>query len=451
MNTQAQAQRESMCRLMERELCMQVCSAALVHDDKATVLAELASWFDIDWMFHDWYKEFMKAVLNLVERGTPLSVGSLRSEMGSAWDPMEFGDVLNDCAGWWHMNHYAREVYNTWRRAAARDELEQIGIDLQEGESDIDIVLEQALQVPNRYAPRGPDRERLATDIVAEMIRGDNRPDLLTTGLVPLDELWQGIEPGEFVVVGARTGDGKSSFLGNLACMLGFDQEVHSVFFSLEMNMRQMATRFGRWYDFRGRLEPNRREPRQESLQAVQRLLTHCLDLHCGSATIASIEQAIRAVHKAKHITIVFVDYLQLVRSPDRLRDGPEQVIADVTGRLKRLALDLGIVVVAAGQLNRQAVRDGKTTAPQIAHLRYSGAIEQDADKVILLSEPPVDRPCGSASQQAMNIACAKNRNGPVGLIEITWDKPHGRYLANAPDWFEDDEPPQERERRDIF
>ncbi|MDB4744034.1 DnaB-like helicase C-terminal domain-containing protein, partial [Planctomicrobium sp.] len=133
--------------------------------------------------------------------------------------------------------------------------------------------------------------------------------------------------------------------------------------------------------------------------------------------TMSQISAIARRLKRRATLDIVIIDYLQLIETEDKAMPR-EQQIASITRRLKFLAKDLNIPVIALAQLNR-GVEQREDKRPRLSDLRESGAIEQDADIVMFLHRPeaydPEDRP-GEA-----DLIIAKNRSGPIGTVELTW------------------------------
>ena len=136
-----------------------------------------------------------------------------------------------------------------------------------------------------------------------------------------------------------------------------------------------------------------------------------------------------RRQHRKQPLAIVIIDYMQLIE-PEEKQIPREQQIAGISRRLKFLAKELRVPVIALSQLNRGVeLREDKR--PRLADLRESGSIEQDADKVIFLHRPdaydPDDRP-GEAE-----VVIAKHRSGPTGIVKLTWRPEYMRFENYSP------------------
>ena len=134
---------------------------------------------------------------------------------------------------------------------------------------------------------------------------------------------------------------------------------------------------------------------------------------------------------------LVVVDYLTKLR-PDSATERNDLGVGQMTSALARIALDFDLTVLCLAQLNRSSVREGKPRRPVVSDLRDSGLIEQDADQVVLMWEPPppdgvAEEPRGSAEAE-IEFCVDKNRHGPVGSVRATWRKGVGSFTEN-PAW----------------
>ncbi len=278
----------------------------------------------------------------------------------------------------------------------------------------------------------------------------------LSTGFVDLDNQTNGFQPSELVILAARPSMGKTAFVVNVAEAVarnarnrladrhaaeGTEVPVGEVadggvlIFSLEQSKLELAERLlcisarldG--HDLRkGNLEP---EDRNRLLQASDELskMPLFIDDKPGRS-MSEISAIARRLKRKQGISLIIIDYLQLIEPEDK-RAPREQQISLITRRLKFLAKEINVPVVALAQLNRGVeLREDKR--PRLADLRESGAIEQDADIVMFLHRPeaynPEDRP-GEAE-----VIVAKHRSGPTGIVSLTWQKESMRFVNYSPD-----------------
>ena len=243
------------------------------------------------------------------------------------------------------------------------------------------------------------------------------------TGLQRLNEMTGGWQPGNLIFTAARPADGKTAldlFFARQAAMAG----VPVVFFTLEMTASELGERMvlaeSRADPLRirqGKLTPEEVEDVHRTAERMSVLPVQVDDTpYINVDQLCIIAKSLRAKGE---LGLLIVDYLQLLATvnPGRTR---EQEVAECSRKLKGLARSLGCPVIVSSQLNRQA--EDRAGSPELRHLRESGAIEQDADLVILLHRPEryhirVDPDTG-CSTRGMGIATlAKHRNGATGKV----------------------------------
>lgn len=236
----------------------------------------------------------------------------------------------------------------------------------------------------------------------------------LSTPWPDLDRLIGGIAPGRLIVVAARPGVGKSVALVNLALHVAsrYGHAVHLA--SLEMPEREVGQRMLAAYATAqlGRLMTGTTDPDEwRRIEAKYGELT-AMPIFVDDAsdqTIPHIRAAVRDLSRRRDdVALVCVDYLQLVRVTERRSNRAEEV-AEISRGLKLLARESGACVVAAAQLNREAAKRDK---PMLTDLRESGAIEADADQVVLMHQPDDEVP-------EVELLVEKNRHGPRGMARL--------------------------------
>jgi replicative DNA helicase len=251
----------------------------------------------------------------------------------------------------------------------------------------------------------------------------------LPTGFIDLDSLINGFQPSELVVLAARPSMGKTALVCNFADNLATQSGRGVLIFSLEQSRLELAERFlsGRakvdGHRLRsGNLDDAERHRLMEASQELSEIPLFLDDL--PGRTVAQIGAISRRMKRQQNIGLVIIDYLQLVEPEDK-RAPREQQIALITRRLKYIAKELEIPVIALAQLNRGVeLREDKR--PRLADLRESGAIEQDADLVIFLHRPEAYNPEDSPGKAELIVA--KHRSGPTGIVTLAWRKEFMRF-----------------------
>lgn len=276
---------------------------------------------------------------------------------------------------------------------------------------------------------------------IVERMDADESSGGLPTGFDDADKILQpGLKPNALVVLAARPGVGKSALAGNVALNVAIrarrqwlsDKEAGEqaplvprggvLLFSLEMGRHELAERI---LSARSNIDGEKLSRgefntiEQAALMAATdevRELPLFID-ETPNQTVSKIVAISRREARRFGLGLVIIDYLQLIQAEDR-RQPREQQVADITRRLKVLAKELGIPVVALAQLNR-SVEQREDKRPRLSDLRESGAIEQDADVVMFLHRPEVFDP-GHRKGEA-DLIIAKNRGGPLGVAELAW------------------------------
>ena len=248
------------------------------------------------------------------------------------------------------------------------------------------------------------------------------------SGFADLDSLTGGFQPGQMVVIAARPGMGKTSFALNVAEHASVDAKKAVGIFSLEMTNQELMMRL---LASRARVSSQtirKGFTSQEDLMRITHAAHELKDapLYFDSTvglTLAQLRTRARRLKKKFHIDMIIVDYLQLVLPPTNRRSDNRAVeVAEISGGIKAMAMELEIPVIVLSQLNRKP--DERGGQPRLSDLRESGAIEQDADIVGLLYRPEKyaddDEKRGSLSGEAI-LDIQKHRNGPTEKISLTF------------------------------
>lgn len=291
-------------------------------------------------------------------------------------------------------------------------------------------VLEAASLDMRRLASEGP---RLIGDLASEALERarkareaqdtQNLEDAegLPTGIAPLDHMTGGLEPGDLWVLAGRTSQGKTS----LALQIALTQTVPVLFVSAEVTAERLGRKaLASLADVpvpkmrRGAVDDAdmARLERQAKALGLLRVL-----VDDRSRTVASIRATARtASGKLGQVGLVVVDYLQLL-DPDysgKDKHNRQEVVASISRSLKAMALEERVPILALAQLSRAAEEDKR---PELRHLRESGAIEQDADVVVMIHRPKLPKPLPEKAPKPVNLNIAKQRDGATAYIECQW------------------------------
>ena len=270
----------------------------------------------------------------------------------------------------------------------------------------------------------------------------------ISTGFVEFDRMTSGMHPSEMIVIAARPSMGKTALAMNIAEHVAINEKHPVGVFSLEMSSQQLVQRL-----LCSRARVNLQKVRDgflgerdfPSLTAAASKLAEArifID-DTASLTILELRAKARRLKAQQDVQLIIVDYLQLLRSTSRrAQDNRQLEISEISAGLKGLAKELKIPVIVVAQLNRQPEQrsGGK---PRLSDLRESGSIEQDADLVGLLVRPEIyeeDEEARAEKAGEAELIIAKQRNGPVGEIALTFLKEFTRFEDRARNVSEPDE-----------
>jgi len=269
-----------------------------------------------------------------------------------------------------------------------------------------------------------------AMDRIAARADGPHAVSGIASGFFDLDDLTWGFEPGQLIILAGRPSMGKTALALNIVEHAALDLKVPVLFISLEMGHMEIADRL---LSSRSGIDGHTLRTGKNLGNAELRALGQAFQqLAQGQILIddtptrnmLQIAANARRHRHRKEIALVVVDYIQLIGSEDS-RDSRQEQIAKISRQLKTLARELPVPVIALSQLNR-AVENREDRRPRMADLRESGAIEQDADMVLLIHRPEYydknDHP-GTAE-----VIVAKNRNGRTGSANLQFSKHITRF-----------------------
>ncbi|MEY2490694.1 MAG: replicative helicase [Verrucomicrobiota bacterium] len=262
----------------------------------------------------------------------------------------------------------------------------------------------------------------------------------ISTGFAELDRMTDGLHESEMIVIAARPSMGKTALAMNITEHVAINEKLPVAVFSLEMSSQQLVQRL-----LCSRARVNLQKVRDgflaerdfPSLTAAASKLAEAQIFIDDSAGLSILELRAKArrLKAQKDIKLIVVDYLQLLRSTTRrAQDNRQLEISEISAGLKGLAKELKIPIIVIAQLNRQpeARTGGK---PRLSDLRESGSIEQDADLVGLLVRPEIyeeDEDARAEKAGEAELIIAKQRNGPVGEIALTFLKEFTRFEDRA-------------------
>jgi len=259
------------------------------------------------------------------------------------------------------------------------------------------------------------------------------------TGFKDLDSMTGGLQPGNLIVIAARPSMGKSCLVTNIAENAAIKHGKPVALFSLEMSETELARRFiASQASVKGDDLSKGRVPEAtwpKIVAASSKLARAPLWIDdSGDIGMLEIRAKARRLYSQNPggLGLVIVDYLQLLRAESRSENRAE-IIGQMSRGLKMLARELDVPVIALSQLNR-SVESRNPKIPLLSDLRESGAVEQDADVVIFIYRDDYYNPPDSSSPSERpgeaDLIIAKNRNGPVGRVILTFRPEYPRFMS---------------------
>jgi len=255
----------------------------------------------------------------------------------------------------------------------------------------------------------------------------------IPSGFPDLDRMTSGFQRSDLIIVAARPSVGKTAFALNIAQNVGVRARETVAIFSLEMSASQLVQRMicaesnvdaGRLRT--GRLEGDDWEKLTMAIGALSEADIYIDDT--PGITVMDIRAKLRRLKKERGLGLVVIDYLQLIQGRGRPGENRQQEVSEISRTLKQIARELEVPVIALSQLSR-GVEQRQDKRPMLSDLRESGSIEQDADIVAFLyRDDYYDR--DSEKKNIIEIIIAKQRNGPVGTVELVFLKNFNKFVS---------------------
>ncbi len=245
----------------------------------------------------------------------------------------------------------------------------------------------------------------------------------IATGFIDLDYRMSGLQPSDLILVAARPSMGKTAFVLNIAQYTAFHSNLATAIFSLEMSKEQLVNRL---FSLESRVDAQTLRNGNLSDSDWEKLIegagtigrSNLVIDDTPGISITELRSKCRKYKLELDIKLIIIDYLQLMSGSGKI-DSRQQEISEISRALKALARELHVPVIALSQLSR-AVEQRPDHRPMLSDLRESGAIEQDADVVMFLYRDDYYNK-DTEKRNIAEVIIAKQRNGPIGTIELVW------------------------------
>lgn len=415
-------------------------------------LGELVSILTPNSFFLVAHQHIYRAMLDLVEISYPIDEVMLGDQLKSLSQLEEIGgyaylaELLECSPSSGNVVFYAKIIQE---HALLRDLIQttkEIGEKSRDPERNIAELLSEADRKITEIATRSSDRKyRHIKDVLSTSFQRlekiSESPDEVTgipTGFIDLDKRTSGLQSSDLIIIAARPSMGKTALAMNMATYIASKSEEKGaiLIFSLEMSKEQLAMRMltsESNVDSRKLRTGNLEQDDWDKLaMATDSLSTTSIFINDATNTTPyELVTICKQLNKEfEHgLALVMVDYLQLMQG-NRQNMNREQEISEISRSLKGLAKELNIPVIALSQLNR-ALETRSDKRPQLADLRESGAIEQDADLIFFIYRDEVYNTESPDKGQA-EIIVAKHRNGPTGVLRLAWVGKYAKFANLA-------------------
>lgn len=408
---------------------------AMLMDDKAiTTVAEILTPEDF---YIAAYGKLYQAMVELHDAGKPVDNVVLQEKLKSMNVPPEVSSLefLTEAVAQVqtsaNVKHYANIVSekSTLRRLIRlNQEIENVCYSEAEPlESILDETEKKVFQLVQKRSTEDfvPVRKIVRNAIDKIEIASKNKGSVtgIPTGFIDLDYKTAGFQPSDLILVAARPSMGKTAFELNLAQYMAFKKNLTVALFSLEMSKEQLVNRM---FSLESNVDAQKLRTGQLTDQEWERLVegariisnSNLIIDDTPGISISELRSKCRKYKMEHNLAIVMIDYLQLM-SGNGKSESRQNEISEISRSLKALARELSVPVVALSQLSRK-VEERPDHRPMLSDLRESGAIEQDADVVMFLYRDDYYHK-DSEKKGISEVIIAKQRNGPIGTVELIW------------------------------
>jgi replicative DNA helicase len=435
---------------VESEMCV---IGSMMHDARAAI-PEVVAHLTEDYFYVPAHVVLYKAIVIMWDKGKPVDLVTVTTylidtgQIDQVGGPFYVTEVFRIVPTAANVGYYIGTVQAKYRVRRLIDASTKNIQRARENQDDVDALIDEAEQ---RIFEVGADRfnEAIkpmkdnvmrAIEIIESACERKGGVTGIATGFREFDRMTGGLHPAEMTVIAARPSMGKTGLMMNMGEHVAIDIKLPVAVFSLEMSTEQLTQRL-----LCSRARVNLQKVRDGYLcendfpaliGAAGKFAESKLFIDDTSGlTILELRARARRLKAQHDIQLLIIDYLQLLRSNSKRGQENRQIeVTEISAGLKGLAKELKIPVVVAAQLNRQAeARQGGR--PRLSDLRESGSIEQDADVVGLLYRPEVYEDREEARHECAGEAqliIAKQRNGPIGEIPLTFLKEFTRFEDRA-------------------
>jgi replicative DNA helicase len=420
---------------------------AILIDSDAIV--RIADAINVDDFYDERHQRIFEAVKKLYEKHSPIDVLTLSNQLkndsfldiiGGASYLTELTNYVPTAA---HVEQYAEIVsQKALRRRLIKASQDIVGLGYDESKSIQDLIEEAETQLFRVSQQHVKQDIASLEDILAdsferldELHKDKGKIRGVPTGLKDLDNILAGLQRSDLIILAARPSMGKTALALNLAHNIASKSELPVVIFSIEMSKEQIVDRLlsmesgvDAWNIRTGNLSDSDFEKIGQAMGTLSEAPIYIDDT--PGITVSDMRTKARREQHQRQLGAIIVDYLQLMSGGSRFGSDFNRVqeISEISRGLKAIARELNVPVIALSQLSR-SVESRSPQIPQLADLRESGSIEQDADVVAFIYREDYYNP-DTDRKNITDILIKKHRNGPTGNIELYFDRERQRFKS---------------------
>ena len=426
---------------------MSVLGSMIMEEEAISQAVEL---LEEESFYHKAHRKIFFAALDLYEKGRSVDLVTLTEQLRKQGDLKEVGGaayltaLINSVPTAANVEYYARIVQEKAILRNLINTATRIVTESYKDQQEVDVFLDKVESLVFNISQRRIRRDfvpvkELIHDSIELAEKLTQRKQLVTglsTGFVDFDTLTSGLQPSDLIIVAGRPSMGKSALAVNIALHVGVEKKIPVALFSLEMSKEQLMQRMlcseARVDAHKLRTGFLESKAFTQLTNAAGRLAESPIFID-DSPGVSSLEVRAKArrLKSRENIGLIIIDYLQLMQGRART-ENRQQEISEISRSLKSLARELNIPVIALSQLSR-AVESRDPPRPRLADLRESGAIEQDADLVAFLYREEYYKKETDENRGIAELNISKQRNGPVGVIKLTFSSQYTRFDTYSP------------------
>ena len=404
---------------------------------------------DKEMFYSDNNGKIFEVILELYNAKKPVDINTLTTELVNKNLIKEVGgveylnEIVNSVATGANVEYYINTVIEKFTLRRMIEVATNIVKVANTPDTDVALAVEEAEKnILNVGKYRRTTEFRKVQDVLTKaqedlemLAKNKGRITGLTTGLIDLDNLTEGLKPTQLVIIAARPAVGKTAFALNVACAAAKATKKNIAIFSLEMPAEQLIMRM---ISSLGQIDNKKLQTgRMENddwkrvNEAISQLADTNIYFHdAGGITASEIKAKCRRLStQGEGLGLVIIDYLQLIDSSNKYSGSRQQEVSEISRSLKTMALELEVPVIALSQLSR-SVEKREDKKPVLSDLRESGSIEQDADIVAALHAVEIETPVDENIPVPIQLIILKHRNGPISTIDMLFKKKTSTFLS---------------------